>query len=65
MASARDSVLGCHAGVKVYGLMWPHRQGQTALHWAACCCHVPIVRLLCSEGAILDVKENDGREPQS
>ena len=40
---------------------WRRNRGQTALHWAAYCCHVPIVELLVRNGAALDVEEMDGR----
>ena len=40
---------------------WLRNQGQTALHWAAYCCHLPVIELLVRNGAILDVKEMDGR----
>ena len=52
---------GTSAGGTLSATRWLHDRGQTALHWAAYCCHLPIVELLVRVGAVLDVQEMDGR----
>ncbi|CAM9606854.1 unnamed protein product [Chrysoparadoxa australica] len=48
------------AGADVTNRGW---NGNTALHYAACWCWMPVVRLLLQRGADPDVKDDDGKAP--